>query len=30
MGAGSISKIASNFVKINEWYNLWNTIKNKK
>ena len=30
MGAGSISKIASNFVKINEWYNLRNTIKNKK
>ena len=30
MGAGSISKIASNFVKINEWHNLRNTIKNKK
>ena len=30
MGAGSISKIASNFVKINEWYNLQNTIKDKK
>ena len=30
MGAGSISKIASNFVKINEWNNLQNTNKNKK
>ena len=30
MGAGSISKIASNFVKNNEWFNIRNTIKNKK
>jgi hypothetical protein len=30
MGAGSISKIASNFLKSNEWYSLRYSIKDQR